>query len=212
MVPKVLCPWGCSEYVHKCGHLHLDIVLQRYLKRNELSMINEHCKCNYVDSSRDDYLLRDDDYESWLFNNDLKAKPSVAILPGKGAVVLTCRLHNGGTPKKYFHIPRSPRISILPAASSDQLAPIVMKPRTIKQMKKSKYCTKFQMVEQRGSFQGIDTFEVTAFKDFGFGSAILDDSESRILSYRPDIRAMLSTYVENGIISQQSDIARIEKI
>lgn len=30
LMPNIMCPWGCSEFNHKCGHISMDIVFQRY--------------------------------------------------------------------------------------------------------------------------------------------------------------------------------------
>ena len=32
LMSTVLCPWGCLEYLHKCGHVPLDILIQRHLQ------------------------------------------------------------------------------------------------------------------------------------------------------------------------------------
>ena len=31
--PVIKCPWGCTEFHHKVGHLPLDIILQRYIQK-----------------------------------------------------------------------------------------------------------------------------------------------------------------------------------
>ena len=58
-------------------------------------------------------------------------------------------------------------------------------------MKASKYYTKFKISEQRGSFQGIDTYSITNFGGFGFTSVLLYEYESRSIATRPDINNLL---------------------
>ena len=116
-------------------------------------------------------------------------------------MVLTCNEHNGGTHKLYVHPPRQP-YHIIPSEKGDQLCHAVIKPRLIKPMKASKYCIKFQMHEQRGSFQGIDTCDVVMFGNFSFTSFLLDQSESRSIKYRPDINALLDTLYKDGRVSK----------
>ena len=33
LLPNVLCPWGCTDFIHRLGHLPLDVVFQRYFKK-----------------------------------------------------------------------------------------------------------------------------------------------------------------------------------
>ena len=93
--------------------------------------------------------------------------PSISFVEGQGPHVMTCREHNDGSKELYIHPPRQPHHTI-PSQKGDQLCHAVIKPRLIKPMKASKYSNTYQMHEQRGSFQGIDTCNVTNFGDFSF--------------------------------------------
>ena len=33
LLPNVLCPWGCSEFIHKVGYVDLDTVIQRFIQK-----------------------------------------------------------------------------------------------------------------------------------------------------------------------------------
>ena len=57
------------------------------------------------------------------------------------------------------------------------------------------------MHEQRGSFNGIDTCNITSFRNFSFRSKLLSDCESRSILNRPDINALLHQLVEEKAIS-----------
>ena len=184
-----------------CGNIPYDSLIQRYLPK---CYIHKHCQdraCEKVYSSRPDYIRDEiDDYVMLLLNPSWKVTPSIAFIDGKGPTVLTCREHHGGSKKAYIHPPRQPH-HVIPSKSGDQLCHAVMNPRLIKPMKASKYCNTYQMHEQRGSFQGIDTCTMTTFRDFSFCSRLLDESESRSIKYRADINCLLGNLEKEGYIS-----------
>ena len=33
LVPTILRPFGCSEFIHKCGHVAIDMIFQRYIPK-----------------------------------------------------------------------------------------------------------------------------------------------------------------------------------
>ena len=88
--------------------------------------------------------------------------------------VMVCKNHHLGSTKLYVHTLRQPN-HILPSKYSDQIYHAVIKPQTIKQMKAQKYSNNFQMQEQRGSFNGIDTCNVTQYLNFKLQSILLEE-------------------------------------
>ena len=70
--------------------------------------------------------------------------------------------------------------------------PCGCKIRTIKPMKLNKYSNTFQIHEQKGSFQGVDTCDVTIVGYFSFTSVILYEAESRAIINRPNTNALLT--------------------
>lgn len=191
VMPDVLCPWGCTEFPHNCGKIEMDVLIQRFLKKREMFLPNGHAKMKYVNTCRDDYL-RLGKYEPWLLDyQNSVVKPAFIFHELDGPVVCTCSNHNRGTTKFYLHPPRQP-VHILPSATSDQLCHAVIKPRTVKPLKASKYYTTYQMHEQKGSFQGVDTCSITNYGDFSFTSVLLDQFENRSIAMRSDINALLN--------------------
>ena len=172
LLPNNLCPWGCTEFNHKCGYVSFDIVWQRYLQKIIIDLISKPSDIHLITSAREDFVRHANDYEYWLLNPSWRVKPSIAIC-SEGVFVLTCRDHNGGNDKYMLHPPRQP-FHILPSKQPDQLCHAVIKPRTIKPMKACKYSNSFQMHEQRGTFNGIDTCNVTSYGRFDFCSKILN--------------------------------------
>ena len=57
------------------------------------------------------------------------------------------------------------------------------------------------MHEQRGSFQGINTCDVTDVGIFSFPSILLDESESRTILSRPDINAFLGKLQREKVLT-----------
>ena len=204
LIPSVLCPWGESEYIHKCGNIPYDIMVQRYLPKCYIRKIHSDKMCEKVHSARDDYV-RDSlsDYNDLLLNPSWKVLPSLAFVEGKGPEVMTCRNHNSGTNKKYIHPPNQP-FHILPSEKGDQLCHAVVKSRFIKPMRASKYSNIYQMQHQTGNFQGIDTCDIVNFGDFSYCSALLDESESRSLMKRPDINSLLDNFEQDGYMTSST--------
>ena len=107
---------------------------------------------------------------------------------------MVCKDHNKGSTSAYIHPLREPN-HILPCKYSDQICHAVIKPRTITQMKAQKYSNTFQMQEQRGNFNRIDTCSVTQDINFKLIYVLLEDYESRSIRGRPDINALLNQFL-----------------
>ena len=203
LIPKILCPFGCSEFYFKHGIVSLDIVIQRYLPKCLLKKyMSNKAGFVYIETARDDYIRNENDYDSWLLNDEWKIEPSIAFIDG-APHVLTCKDHTKGSKLYHIHIPRKPGPT-LPSKYSDQLSHCVMRCRTVKPMKKSKYSIAYQMHEQRGSFNGIDTCNVTSYRDFSFRSKLLSDYESMYILNRPDINSLLNQLVDERAISKHT--------
>ena len=115
--------------------------------------------------------------------------------------MLSCRDHDKGSTLMMIHPPRQPRGNLC-SKYSDQLCHCVLRSRTIKPLQKRGYSTGYQMHEQRGTFNGIDTCNITSYRNFNIRSELLTDAESRSIINRPDINALLSQMVEEGTMSK----------
>lgn len=200
-LPNILCPFGCTEFRHKFGCLSLDIIFQRFFRKCFLKLMNPDSALKYVESAREDYIRGEGDYyDYWLMNYKWQIHPSIAFVGGV-PYILTCREHNKGTQCHIIHPPRQP-FHNLPSKYSDQLCHCCIKTRTVKPLKRKTYSNGYQMHEQRGTFNGVDTCNLTTYRQFGFRSKLLSDSESRSIIHRPDINSLLSQMVEEGDMSQ----------
>jgi hypothetical protein len=203
LMPILLCPWGCSGYLHKCGHLSLDIMFQRYLPKCYIAKFFSDFDKEFpkLTSARDDFIRMDMDYENWLFNPAWKVMPSVAFVDNKGPVFLSCLDHKNGSEKMMIHTCRLPN-HILPAKYPDQIGWAVIESRMIKPLKVTQFGNQYQMHEQKGTFNGIDTFSLTDFTRLDFTSKLLGEYEARAIINRPDINANLSRLVAEKRISK----------
>jgi hypothetical protein len=195
--PLVKCPWGCTEFYHKTGTVSLDVTVARCFGVSGLKSVTGNMPKaiqKQVLGIRDDFLhARDDDL--YLWNPEWKIKPSIFLSVENGPVVLTCREHIGGGKGRYLHPPLNPHGS-LPSRLGDQLAPAVVRPRTIKPVKAHKFSHTFQMHEMRGQFNGVDTLQIADHGRFDQHSKLLQNNESLTIQGRRDIKGMLSRWKE----------------
>ena len=84
----------------------------------------------------------------------------------------------------------------------DQSCQDAVNPRLLKPIKASKYATTFQLFQQTGSFNGIDTCSATSYGKFNFGSKLSMEAEARSISNRHDLNAHLSKLRQDGVISE----------
>ena len=203
LIPTISCPWGCSEFQHKVGNIPIDILFQRYLQKCSLqSFTNKHFH-RKVFGVREDYICEEGDETRLFYNPAWKVMPSIAFVDGKGPVVLTCSEHNNGTPKRYIHTCRWQHN--LSAKKPDQLCQVVMQPRILKPVQASKYSTSFRMLNQQGTFNGIDTCNAVTYGKFDFQSKLSSEAQARSVANRPDINAHLTTLNKEHIISNYTE-------
>lgn len=210
MIPCVLCPFGCSTFIHRHGSMSYDIIVQRYLQRVILrKMYSNSNGFKYALSTREDYIRPKFDYDNWLLNPLWTIYPSITFV-NNVPVVMTCPNHDKGTTLLMIHPPRSPSTHTLSSSYSDQLAYCAIRTRTIKPMQKKYYSTSYQMHEQRGSFNGIDTCNITTFRKFDFNSKLLSTLESYYIRNRPDVNSLLDQLIrEKRLSSFVADSKRV---
>ena len=124
-------------------------------------------------------------------------------------VVLTCRFHDHGTDKQYFHVPAFPGHN-LAAEKGDQLAHVSLRPRCIKTMQAKKYSNHYQVMEMRGCYSGIDTADVNSRQHFDFLSHLMEEKECISLLYREDTRQLLRQLADKGVVSDD-DYEELQK-
>ena len=202
-LPTVSCPYGCSAFIFRHRKVAIDIILQKFLRKSFISkcILDKHA-IKFVETVRDDFIRDYDDYDCWLLNDDWKILPSIYFDEGV-PYVMTCDEHDHGSIKSFVHPPRSAFNNNLPSIYSDQLSHCSIRTRTIKPMAKKYYSTAFQMHEQRANFNGIDTCNISTYRQFNFNSSLLSKFEAVSIVNRPDINALLNQLVEEKIISKE---------
>ena len=58
LFPNILCPWGCTKYIHMAGNIQMDIVIQPFLRKLLLAISNDHDEYWFVHSCRE-YCIQD---------------------------------------------------------------------------------------------------------------------------------------------------------
>ena len=199
LLPTIMCPWGDSVFLHKCGSVQLDAIFQRYIQYCELKMINSNNLPN-VKYVREDYIRNEDDDDCYLSNPQWKIRPSIAFINGTPRV-LTCSDHDGGSKEMMIHTCRWEHN--LPCIQPDQIAQVVVQSRTIRRGKASTYSNEWQMFAQNGSFGGLDTCNHVEFGRFDMHSYLRHNIEDRCIQNRFDTNAHLDTLVKHKIISNE---------
>ena len=98
-------------------------------------------------------------------------------------------------------MPQYPK-SKLSSKHSDQLCHAVIQTRLLKPMKKGHISNTYQMHEQRGSFQSVDTYNVTKYGNSNHSSYLLYESELFYIANRPEIISLLKDLVESKKMSK----------
>lgn len=189
LLPVVLCPWGCTDFMHRCGYISFEAMYQRVLRKVNLNLrnIDEYIKCMSV---RDDFVRSNiEDYDVLLYNTDWKVLPSICFKDNT-PMFLTCRFHDGGSKKLMVHVPRW--LNNLPSARSDQHAQAVIQPNCIKPMQTAGFSHRYQMYRQNFSMKGVESINLSTQSDFGHHSLLLWESEARSIANRSDLTAHLN--------------------
>ena len=206
LMPGVLCPWGCSEYVYDCEELKFEHVFNELVWRCEWTELTSSEGMKSM-SFRRDFLEGEPCVH--LFNEEWRVMPSVAFLRGRGPCFLTCKMHGKGTCKRYFHLPRSP--CQLVSSCGDQLGHVSLRSNVIGTVKAHKYSHEYQMNVCRGSYNGIDTCRINEERRFDIMSHSSEMLESVAVHERPDVRGLVSELVEAGKLSPNGECVMKEK-
>jgi len=202
--PTVYCPWGCSTFLQDVGGLDLAAVFHHLLRKRRVKVImktkaSREALSNCL-SMRADYL--DPRHPKHLLCPELEVRPCVGLHKKLGMCVLTCSCHSGGTPKRYYHVPRSP--FGLMSSAGNQLAHCVVHHRTVKPMAPKKFNNTYQLFMQRGSFSGIGMSCLKSNGDFSLKLELLAHGESLSIACRDDIRGLLGQLEDDGHIDPRT--------
>ena len=132
-------------------------------------------------------------------NTIWEVSPKIAIIDGC-LKVLTCKCHDKGSDDIMIHT--YSWVYNLAAYQSDQIAQVVTQSRSIKFGKKATYSNEWQIMEQCGSFAGLDTCTHVEFGRFEKYSILRFDLETREIYNRFNINAHLNVLCKKKTISK----------
>jgi hypothetical protein len=155
-------------------------------------------------SSRNDYICEEENRDLVLMNPKWPVQPCVVLEEGEGLMAMVCRHHvkHSDTKRLYLHPPRKPN-NILSSERSDQLCPCQAQPRTVGNMKASKYNTTMMMTSQQYTFSGADSFYLTSEPQFSSLSVMLMTHETQSIAKRNDINSLISQFVRDGMMNAE---------
>jgi len=197
LIPHVLCPWGCSEFIHCSGCLSFDAVYHRFFAFTGFTgtLSTAHQK-ECLHTAREDTF--NFDIGCHLFNPKWVVNMSVYLDSEVGPLFLSCHEHHGGTKAKYFHIPKTG--NCLPPLHGDQLSFVVLRARTLHKTKAHTYSDTYQMNMFQGNYSGVDsTWVSTSNRQFNFQSHLSDLVETRAYNGRDDIKGLAHQFSSSGV-------------
>lgn len=196
----ILCPWGCSGFLHNAGWLSYDAVVSSFFPYLDfVGRMSSSSQQDSVASARRDYFSFYVGCQ--LFNPDWCVQASVYFDPQEGPVFLSCDDHHGGTKERYFHAPKSR--NCLPPLQGDQLSFVVLRARTLHRAKAKRYSNTYQMNMFLGNYSGLDSTWVSdVIRRFDFHSHLSDLSEARSFRAREDIRGLARRLDGAGAMGQ----------
>lgn len=214
MVPDVLCPFGESEFCFLAEHMNPALLIQHHLRKVVLNLPSgkDFADIYTVETSRDDFIRPNNDYDKLLLNKNWIIMPSLQLLEGRGLMVMTCRHHKSRYTRRrlHCHIPRKP-FHNLSSEDSDQLSPVVIQPRTVMSQKQGAFNSGYRMTAQLATYSGVDSMNVTSTGRFKKGSVMLGMNETLSLAHRGDISMLLSRYVQENIVPPEFESNLHEK-
>ncbi len=119
-------------------------------------------------------------------------------------MAMVCRHHikHSNAKRLYLHPPRKPS-NILSSERSDQLCPCQAQPRTVGNMKASKYNTTMIMTSQQYTFSGTDSFYLTSEPQFSSLLVMLMTHKTQSIAKRNDINSLISQFVRDGMMNAE---------
>ena len=206
IMPDVLCPWGCTEFLHQehaCPY-SFPIFVQQHLRdvtlnlpsaeySNKLHLIETSC----LDSLRMNNL----EYPNALMWKNYPIRLTIGVSRSDGLVLYLCRHHSQTHSRRrlHLHVPEKP-IHKLCSERPDGLAHAKLSPRMFRPLKASAFCTSPSMQTQQCGYTGSDSMNITIKGGFSRPSVIQDYDCSLAIQGRDDMNALVSIKVTDGSI------------
>jgi predicted GIY-YIG superfamily endonuclease len=154
-VPRVRCPWGCSEFVGRTNSMPLDVFFSGYLD-GLLTYTKSKNSFTCVRGFRQDLF---EGQVEILSNPSWKCMPAI-VDDGAGPKFQSCRFHTSKDRMKYLHPPRNPT-GHLSFSDDNNFSQVVAVPRTVRAFRSNKFTNSYQINKALGSYSGLDTMNLT---------------------------------------------------
>lgn len=210
VLPNVLCPWGCSEFCFASKEMDPSILIQHHLRKAQLNLLQDkgglgHSSLYLCETSRNDYLRRDDEEVDYvLMNKEWPILPAMRLSQQGGLKCLVCRNHSSAADQKvlYPHPPRkmSHKLSSVNAAN---FCHSVLRPRSFKPVRASKCGSQTSIRQLVAGFTGIDTANITSDRRFARVSHMLYEDEILSIKGRRDMRDLSDVLVDEKKIDPE---------
>lgn len=200
----VLCPFGCTEFVHKTKSLPLDIVIARSLDLTDKDMkFVTPNPAVAIDSMlrgiRNDYLTFPMEHTVSKLNNP---DPEWEVLPGLAFIneqpqIQVCRDCGSGSNLHFLYPPRNPFHLIPCPPYGEQISPVSVRSNILKSARASKYTDRHQMLHLQGHVNGVNTIRVTTENHTTCDNQMSIPYDSLALQGREDIKAYVVDMMSN---------------
>lgn len=187
--PTVRCPWGCSEFLHRCNFLPL----AEYLS------FKSNWNFEIPANSRQWMLGTNPGFPSSclvLENPEFEVNPCLHLDDSKGLCILCCRNHNSSCTERYIHVPVNP-LGSLHAPHSDQYSQTTLQSRTLRRTKRNLYSDTFQTNLLMGGYDGLDSCYLTKSMRLGTVHNATLFRQFLYISGRSDVRGYISQLAED---------------
>lgn len=210
--PEVRCPWGCSEFLHKCNKLSFEEFLHHCSNWtfDSYRSANNCSGTKWTDCMPPDFPST----VQILENTQFLCQPTI-IVGEEGVHILACRNHTCRTHTKYLY-PPSTLTGTLYTANSNQLSPAVCRSRTLRHTKLHHFSDTYQTGILQGGYDGIDSSYVTNRGNLHHTDALAHLRDALSINGRSDIREYVRrlgenahdpAYVPSNIISRKLAVA-----
>ena len=187
-VPRVRCPFGCSEFLPTAKTMKFDVFVQHYIRRK--------IKCYSCPGKAwkfNGYGFRDDLFDcdcpmleggpttnmiDGIYVEPMFCHPSILLNDGV-PYILVCTNHSNMKEQQYIHMPRHPT-GVVATSGDNNYAQVVAKPRTIRRFRAKKHTNSYHIARVEGGFGGLDTINLKSQP--GYGTEDLFSQSRKFLS------------------------------
>lgn len=227
LAPNVLCPWGCTDFVHNCGKIPAYGLFRHFLPnevwnwkliaamtrsgRNSLNSRILRVGYDMLKGARGDFLDSSDVLPSLDGRSFIPLMRCIRMDVNEGPVLLVCQYHDGGSMLRYLHPPLNPATLSLSCKYGDQLTHAVVAPRKVKPTRAHTYNTNYQVNVLQGRYLGVDSCNIQEFGRFDKTSQLMTENMALSLYHRSDMIELLQNLNQREVIPDEMKDILLER-